>query len=108
MNSMFRVAGRPASRRLSKGTSMTDPHDTRPERDRTVIVNNDRGGGGGSGWLIAGLLIVVILIGGYFLFGDRLTGGAGGGDTNVTIDAPDIDVPDVDVVPDAGNAAPAN
>ena len=89
---------------------MTDPHDTRPERDRTVIVNKDSGGGGGggSGWLIAGLLIVVIVVGGYFLFGDRLTGGsAGGGDTNVTIDAPDINVPDVDVVPDGGNAAPA-
>ena len=71
--------------------------DTVRDTERTTIIQSDgdRGGGGGVVLALVALLVLGAVL--FLLFGDGLGRGGDEGDVNVNIEAPEIDVPDINV-----------
>jgi hypothetical protein len=59
------------------------------------------GGGGGTNVLLVVVVLVLVALIAWFVFMRGGEAGEGGGDTEINVEAPEIDVPDVNVTPPA-------
>ena len=79
----------------------------RVERETTVINTGERRGGGGALAAVVLLLAVVVIL--FLFFGGFLQDAADETDINVNVDAPQIEVPDInlDVAPPSEPSQPS-